>query len=366
MTAVNRTSTDGHSYGSTTVSGTGTTILGDNHRYGDNIQVANATFVLEDISVLIPQLVKLLKHSSGRNYVDNGGQEYRIRTLHAGSGAHNSVQGIAPLSARRAALDNATWQQLAGLVRNKLWLALGIQKPSQRNTFVHEPPNNWEALRQSNMMSSGTVAVSERLGAVYQKAELPFKEVLAVLTLLCALLTRRAASRVAVIEAYIKLQRHSMFPYFTAAVAAWISSIIHRTYLRVQPSELTGDCITFVDAYDNSREVPLAYLADVYILKGFFKSHYEGSTAERLVDGRRYILAVHHRYGPEMSISKICHARSRDTIAGSTFYMAIMYRAGRHRCIDCTNNLSRIYRPSDDFSPHYWSAYCHSFLIDLR
>jgi len=346
------TATGGRAYGSTTISGTATAILGDNHRYGDSIQIRNATFVLDDISTLVPRIAQLLESANNsemrrdqwhservigmRRYQDSCEEQSnclsnRKESLFrkAGGTLQNCVQAATVRIKNGSDPDVRDGQHLAERTRPLLLPESELLCPCPKR--YHRRGDFGD--QDSAGLESDTSSPKQ------QVANHQITEPYAVAALLCAFIAYRTIPPIMVVKALSAICQDSTFPLLTATFAFWISSVMRRADLRKQPSEYTGDCTVFVDAYGCARKVPMAYLADPCILEGFFKSHYQGSSAEHLVSGKRYVLTLYTRYGPVKSISQICQSHSSKSESSRKFIMAVVYRASLYRCIDCTNEL---------------------------
>lgn len=291
----------GHSYGRTEISGQANAHLGNDYShkydYSQRVQIEKATFLLADASALASQ------------------------TLH-----HLASPGTSePIDSRRT---------LAAHRRT----ALGLEKFSIRDV-------DWNNVRPSDpsclarlLSRSVDVSCSKRELAVPSSSlnsndKVPRKLTL-VVGALCAALACRHVSSHAILTLLSQIQRDPMFPWLTLLVGYWISCC-----LRNPLSELSGDCVVFEDVFNICRDVPLTYFASVHILSGFFRTHYQGTSAEYLVETRQYtLLSGRYCYSDIYDLESIC---SGLPVSGRFLLMAARYKASKPRCLGCTNKLEK-------------------------
>lgn len=272
----------GHKYGNTTISGDGRAILGNDYsrkyNFGDQIQIEQATLVVKDASELashVSQLMQQQMHFQARSLAHHENNTVALRSNDSHDAADSS------------------------------------EKPT---VIAHN------ALQ----MLHKTLAES---GALF-----------GIASVICAFLASRHMNPVAALNLCLRIYRDSIFPLLAMIVGVCLSQQLLRQSIRPL-TEISGDTVTFEDVFGLRMDLPLSYFASPYVLSGFFKAHYEGTSAEELIlNGRYSPLPGRYAYKGLYSLTSIC---SDKLSKGLLIVMAIRYHASQPRCLECMNRLEK-------------------------
>lgn len=152
-----------------------------------------------------------------------------------------------------------------------------------------------------------------------------------------ALLASRSMNARAMAEAILQVRQDSLLPLATAVLGSCLTSWLFRSSMRNTPTELTGDCVAFVDVYAKERVIPRTYMDSKMIFMGFLKTHYEKTSAEQFIADGQYSLCIRSQSGG----SPVPWGQPKGALWGwdGLLLMAILYRVSSRRCLECLNML---------------------------
>ena len=323
-----------HAFGRTTINDHGSAILGNNYAYGDTFNLDRATlFVLDNAAVAQKDLIAGIKRAL---------EQERCKHYIPGSDHCNRIYREECTSSREATA------------------------PCKRRKLRHEPDNNVEneskeevgypashAQTTTSGMSkdvamSNTTAEMRVPTATYELLRIILRGLGLSEWVVSAVILSLTAGRDTPLQAILRLVKNvcngTVVPV-TSAVVKSVTRTLCSVFWRA-PTELSGDCIAFIDVYGAECNVPLVYLASEKIFEGFLEMHYDKSSAKQFL--------VDHQYNIKISSRKLGYLgllgwkvklAALDT--DDKLHMTIVYRVSSQSCLECLNRLTKCTQCTD-------------------
>jgi len=328
MSMAELTTSRHHFYGSNTISGQATALLGNKYNgVGDTFQIQEAKFLVCEDAL----------HSHSRQHLIIGALKQNLLQIDQDGGAS---RGQKRKWSRFQCLNTSD-----ALKRARHCYEVAECAGSTQCHMCGTP-----ALLSANKRPQAILDLNSRAQSTRDRLfhDMDKLVALGIPAAIVSLLIYRHVSCEAVSEMVSQLVRDPVFHLVSGAIGYWLSIMFPRAPAIQSPlNELGGsqDVTVLEDIYGIRRKFSRSYFADSEILEEFFRWHYKGSPAESLVANKQYNLMIEDRTGPPVTLSELCEmglGQSRVFQPPYTAIMAVLYRASTKRCLDCTNEITSI------------------------